>query len=238
MIDYVLALKETANYLRTLKPSYNRQLKEEALGVHVIHLMFLIKNNKKLNELEPKPMPCDVHEPRILIPKDKTPWMQSLWSYIVSSPGTHTDENKPLLNSENNLKDFRTSLKAFSKLNDHLAVLKNDGTPKRERSHTYCFGLFDLTHRKHNQLEHIIYDLKKAATIDDFQRILQQVNNGLSKYHVNGMSYRQHLNVGQNIITLIFGVFGMQTTTVNLLDELNEEVTKAINAQQYCAVHA
>jgi hypothetical protein len=116
---------------------------------------------------------------------------------------------------------------AFKNLEDYLHQVLNED----ERDHNYfCLGDFSEP-KKLNVLNQFITDLKSMRTKKDLTEFIEEFYNQKSQAQpftkeTGSRSRYDILNTGQNITTRFFSCFGLQTTTIDLIDSLAESIMK------------
>ncbi|KTD14279.1 Uncharacterised protein [Legionella israelensis] len=121
--------------------------------------------------------------------------------------------------------DFLES-KQFKALNDYYQqTLLHDN-----RSHSYLCGLFSLKVEKASVLKDLIDNLTKQKTMDGIKDVLNEFYQGKGmQLKTGGETDYEILNKGQNITTRVFGHFGLKTTTIEKIDNLD----KLANPEKY-----
>ncbi|QDP72247.1 hypothetical protein FOG18_06580 [Legionella israelensis] len=121
--------------------------------------------------------------------------------------------------------DFLDS-KEFKALNDYYQqTLLHDN-----RSHSYLCGLFSLKVEKASVLKDLIDNLTEQKTMDGIKDVLNEFYRGKGmQLKTGGETDYEILNKGQNITTRVFGHFGLKTTTIEKIDNLD----KLANPEKY-----
>ncbi|MBA3537109.1 MAG: hypothetical protein H0T84_10950 [Tatlockia sp.] len=127
---------------------------------------------------------------------------------------------------------------AFRALDNHLNLVLNED----ERDHSFfCFGDF-REERKVNVLNQFLTDLKSRSNMVEVKEFLVDFYSKKGKIISNDsktwdLSPFEILNTGQNITTRFFSIFGMETTTIDLIKKLatsigyNPDVTEEMNSR-------
>lgn len=125
----------------------------------------------------------------------------------------------------------------FKALKDYAKFLKND-----KRSHTYLFGLVDLSEKnKGDTLQELLQSIKNAANtqptyrnsietpMDKVNQILTEFFGGKGRYFTDDKTADNRtpyeiLNSGQNITTRFFAPMGMETSTIKKINALADSI--------------
>ncbi|MBA3537110.1 MAG: hypothetical protein H0T84_10955 [Tatlockia sp.] len=121
----------------------------------------------------------------------------------------------------------------FKNLEDYLHQVLNED----ERDHSFlCFGDFSEP-KKLNVLNLFITDLKSMRTKKELTDFLEEFysQKGQTQPFTKETGSRSRydiLNTGQNITTRFFSCFGLQTTTIDLIDSLRKSIMQKADNQE------
>lgn len=194
LMHFATAIKNASNHLKDTKAN------QEVIDPYVLQL------NKGYRELFPQsklkmPLPA-------LMPTPKK-GMEIVRSWF-STTTAKASEITTMLNSE-----------PFKELDNYLHQVLNED----ERDHRYfCLGDYSEP-KKLAVLNQLVTDLKSMQTKDELIQFLTDFysQKGVAQPYTPETGRRSRydiLNTGQNLTTYYFSFFGVQTTTIDLIDKL------------------
>lgn len=212
---FAKALHNAASYLIDHRKP-NVKINEERQAFVDDYTNYLILDYRKINPNGKLKPPLPTLEP----------------SFMKEPSSLHSNKRRfEYINLKNSGRDHAPALdkfitsKAFYALNDHLNLVLNED----DRDHSFL-GCFDFREeRKVTVLNQFITDLKSRRDMNEVRQFLVEFYQGKGKALSSdnktwNKSAFEILNTGQNITTRFFSDFGIQTTTINLIDKLAQSI--------------